>query len=155
MSELAVAKKKLDVRITLSNGTPINGALFVALRGTTPHDPVKQLLEDSTPFLPFLPKRGKKVKLIARSHIACVTLPDEAREEADLIRSGLPPVRCTLVTEGVTLREVNLYPQKGRKNQRLTDLLNQNDPFLIGFRNNKKVWIRRDSILTAHESGAK
>ena len=153
MSEFAVAKNKLDVRITLTNGTPINGALFVALQGTTPQDPVKQLLEDKTPFIPFLPKRSKKVKLIALSHIACVAQPDGGEEER-LLRSGVEPIRCTLVAEGATLRDVAFYPRKGREARRLVDWLNQTDTFLLGYRSHKKLWIRRDGVLTAHESGA-
>lgn len=87
MSEFRVEKQRVEAMVTLSNGTSVQGCVFVSPFNVTHSRPesVKDLLNEGTGFFPFevVEPRGVQIRLFNRAHVVFVTLASdlELRQE--------------------------------------------------------------------------
>lgn len=89
MSDLRIEKQRVEATIVLSNGTSMQGCVFVSAFNATQTGPesVKDVMNDGPGFIPFEVVEGdhSAIHLVNRQHVLFVALgsDDELRREPD------------------------------------------------------------------------
>lgn len=122
MSEYRIEKLKRQVTVLLSDGTKLEGEIFLrplSRYRPRPEEPI-ELLNDVEPYFPLLVRPGEAV-ILSKAGIASVETSLEEGEDTEFTALGLP-VEVTM-TNGLTCAgSVFIESRAGR--QRLFDFLN-------------------------------
>ncbi|ALC15135.1 hypothetical protein DSOUD_0340 [Desulfuromonas soudanensis] len=145
MDEQTIAKETRDVRLVLSDGTPLAGEVFLNLYGAHHFGPqrVGDLLLGPERFLPLRGAFGTRLVNIA--HILQARVG--ATEEADpLMLLGERHAVAVTTVNGDRI-EALLYANLPDGSQRVKDYLNQPLRFFIFFLPDEVLYLHRDAIL--------
>jgi hypothetical protein len=145
MDEQKIAKETRDVRLVLTDGTPLSGEVFLNLYGAHHFGPqrVGDLLLGSEGFLPL--RSAAETRLINIAHIALVRVG--ATEETDplMLLGERHDVAVTTVS-GERI-EALLYVNLPDGSQRVKDYLNEPLRFFTFFLPEEVLYLHRAAIL--------
>jgi hypothetical protein len=133
MSDLRIEKKRIEATIMLSNGSSIQGCVFVSSFNATQTGPesVKDLMNDGPGFFPIEVIEGDHltIHLVNRQHVLFVTLgsDDELRREPDYDVATRRAVSL-LLDNGATL-DGYVAVSRPRGRDRLSDHTRWSEPF--------------------------
>lgn len=121
MSDYRVEKVRRRVAITLANGIPLAGDIFLQVAARFregPEEPIDTLNGDE-PFLPLVEPSGE-VTLIQKAHIVTVT----TRREPDEPAPAVPGMDVEFTLSDGTILAGSIYPELRADRPRLVDFLN-------------------------------
>jgi len=149
MDDAKIEKATRRARFLLSDGTDVDGDVFVGLY--EPHhigpQRVGELINDEGPFLPV--KTGGGTLLLNRRHVVHVTMPSEW-EADELATLGK---RYTVVVSLVTGQSLDgvIFVNLREGASRVKDYFNQPVAFLPLFRQGWIVYLNRDFIRSIQD----
>jgi hypothetical protein len=133
MSDLRIEKQRVEATVMLSNGTSVQGCVFVSGFNVTHTGPesVKDLMNDGPGFFPLEVTNGAHgaIHLVNRQHVLFVTLgsDDELRREPDYDIATKRPVSLLLDNGARIDGYVSVSRPPGR--DRLSDHTRWSEPF--------------------------
>ena len=123
MSDYRVEKVRHRVAVTLANGIPLVGDIFLLVTARFhdgPEDPIDTLNSDE-PFLPLVEASGG-VTLVQKSHIVTVTT---RRSRSDELSQGANGMEVEFTLSDGTVWTGTIYPELRAEGPRLVDFLNE------------------------------
>ncbi|MEE4253429.1 MAG: hypothetical protein V2I50_05235 [Desulfuromusa sp.] len=145
MEDQRISVAKRHIKLTLSNGTQINGETFLQLHGEhlTGLQRVEEILNGEDIFLPV--RHSGKVELISLEQIVSVEVA--ANEEFDPLLALGEEHQITVEPVAGDVLDVHIFVNLPGGCNRVKDFLNQQKRFLLLLRDDRILYIARNKIL--------
>lgn len=145
MDDQRISVARRSVKLTLSNGTKLNGETFLQLHGEhlTGLQRVGEILNGGDIFLPF--RHGDSVELVNLEQIVSVEVDAEEEFDPLLALGEEHQIKVEPITGEVF--DVRIFVNLPGGQNRVKDFLNQKKRFLLLLQDDRILYVARNKIL--------
>jgi hypothetical protein len=145
MDDQRISVARRSVKLTLSNGTQLNGETFLQLHGEhlTGLQRVEEILNGEDIFLPV--RHGDRVELVNLEQIVSVEV--NAEEEFDPLLALGEEHQIKVEPIAGEVLDVRIFVNLPGGKNRVKDFLNQQKRFLLLLQDDRILYLARNKIL--------